>query len=76
MLATLLSTSLAVDPNRVHLVDAYPRGNPHNFLFRGNNPVTDSKFDLDAPPPRSRSRAVSPLAERLAAAVTPLRGQR
>ncbi len=48
MLATLLSTSLAVDPNRVHLVDAYPRGNPHNFLFRGNNPVTDSKFDLDA----------------------------
>ena len=36
-IAALLST---IDQKRVHLVDSYPRDQPHNFIFRGNNPTT------------------------------------
>ena len=35
--------------SRLHLVDAWPRSHePHNFLFRGNNPMTkgNSTFPL------------------------------
>ena len=38
--------------SRLHLVDAYPRGTsqPHNFLFRGNNPMSknNSTFPLSS----------------------------
>ena len=46
------SAPLGLDPHRVHLVDAYPPGQPVNFLFRGNNPTTTngshSTFNLTA----------------------------
>ena len=42
----LVCAAPSVTPSRVHLIDAYPRDNPHNFLFRGNNPVTDKAFNL------------------------------
>lgn len=37
-----LASNAHLTPSRVHLVDAYPRDNPRNFLFRGNNPVDKS----------------------------------
>eukprot|EP01065_Artemidia_motanka_P053639 TRINITY_DN9997_c0_g1_i1.p2 TRINITY_DN9997_c0_g1~~TRINITY_DN9997_c0_g1_i1.p2 ORF type:complete len:285 (+),score=113.99 TRINITY_DN9997_c0_g1_i1:62-856(+) len=43
--------ALAIDPKRVHLVDAYPRQCPgggdcvRNYLFRGNNPVESGVFN-------------------------------
>lgn len=54
MLAAFSAASIdGSNPNllasRVHLVDAYPRDKPKNFLFRGNNPVNKtnaSKFDF------------------------------
>ena len=36
----------SVTPSRVHLIDAHPRGAPTNFLFRGNNPVTNGTFNF------------------------------
>ena len=39
-IAALLST---IDQKRVHLVDSYPRDQPHNFIFRGNNPMQSSR---------------------------------
>ena len=38
----------AITPSRVHLIDAYPRSAPHNFLVRGNNPITDRVFNLSS----------------------------
>ena len=57
MLAALPS---GLDPARVHLVDVHPRGeSPHNFLFRGNNPVTDGHFNLTALVDAMRAAAAS-----------------
>lgn len=46
-LCVILSASIMnhLTPARVHLVDAYPRGNPTNFLFRGNNPTDEHAVD-------------------------------
>jgi len=51
----LLAYTSALDPKRVHLVDMYPRtcpdgGNdcPRNYLFRGNNPVSNGVFNFTA----------------------------
>jgi len=49
----LLSLALigTIDQKRVHLIDSYPRSQPHNFIFRGNNPTTTASkstiFDYD-----------------------------
>eukprot|EP01062_Namystynia_karyoxenos_P024838 TRINITY_DN19717_c0_g1_i1.p2 TRINITY_DN19717_c0_g1~~TRINITY_DN19717_c0_g1_i1.p2 ORF type:complete len:291 (+),score=117.15 TRINITY_DN19717_c0_g1_i1:71-874(+) len=49
----LCGSAAAVDPKRVHLIDAYPRQCPggagscvRNYLFRGNNPVEDKVFNF------------------------------
>ena len=44
----LACSSLSVNPERVHLIDTYPRNQPHNYLFRGNNPVVDGTFNFTA----------------------------
>jgi len=59
-LAALLAT-LGLDAGRVHLIDAFPRDRPTNFLFRSNNPVNQSSdsaiFDLAYVTGVLRSRA-------------------
>ena len=48
LLLLLARPSLAVSPGKVHLIDTYPRIQPHNYLFRGNNPVVDGTFNFTA----------------------------
>jgi hypothetical protein len=45
-LAVLLPPALGLKPERVHLIDAYPKDKPVNFFFRGNNPVTDKVMNF------------------------------
>ena len=47
-IAVGVQASTPLDPARIHLVDAYPREAPRNFLFRGNNPVDNKNFSFDA----------------------------
>ena len=73
MLAAFSAASIdGSNPNllasRVHLVDAYPRDKPKNFLFRGNNPVNKtnaSNFDFALLVSTLRSKALSECATTL-----------
>lgn len=58
-MADLLVLALGLTPSRVHLIDAYPRDRPVNFLFRGNNPVSGGVFNLTEVRAVVRTKAAS-----------------
>lgn len=61
LLTIFVCCSVALDPKRVHLIDAYPRSNPINLLFRGNNPIEKGshEFNLTAVVSTLRMKAQS-----------------